>query len=145
MERYNIYIVILCIFAVTSLAEVWIEILSPPNFAHTFSSLPLRKCGLKSLKYFPSPNGRGSLPLRKCGLKCWSSVGQSAGHLVTSLAEVWIEITISRLMFSAFSSLPLRKCGLKLELAMKYGRGETSLPLRKCGLKYYKLWPDTCL
>ena len=27
MERYNIYIVILCIFAVTSLAEVWIEIL----------------------------------------------------------------------------------------------------------------------
>lgn len=26
MERYNIYIVILCIFAVTSLAEVWIEI-----------------------------------------------------------------------------------------------------------------------
>ena len=26
MERYNIYIVILCIFAVTSLVEVWIEI-----------------------------------------------------------------------------------------------------------------------
>ena len=39
---------------VTSLAEVWIEICVPPHYdlaIHT--SLPLRKCGLKSVKIQP--------------------------------------------------------------------------------------------
>ena len=55
---------------VTSLAEVWIEIL----------------CCLQQIIQ------RSSLPLRKCGLKytVWSQPVKVG--MVTSLAEVWIEI-----------------------------------------------------
>ena len=56
--------------AVTSLAEVWIEIQPLRNSNHVIESLPLRKCGLK----FPS---------------LMDSLGEIG---VTSLAEVWIEI-----------------------------------------------------
>ena len=35
------------LFLVTSLAEVWIEIISVRNLTLTLLSLPLRKCGLK--------------------------------------------------------------------------------------------------
>ena len=70
MERYNIYIVILCIFAVTSLAEVWIEI---------------KKEIVRGLE-------KKSLPLRKCGLKFSIIINSNAESHVTSLAEVWIEI-----------------------------------------------------
>ena len=39
---------ILCMFAVTSFAEVWIEIVVPAaNVGDSFRSLPSRKCGLK--------------------------------------------------------------------------------------------------
>ena len=79
--------------AVTSLAEVWIEILRPERPTDLFTSLPLRKCGLKSEKSSGSVDVELSLPLRKCGLKYRSSEGN--------------EKTIQ--------SLPLRKCGLKLE------------------------------
>ena len=56
--------------SVTSLAEVWIEISNPPFELAIVQSLPLRKCGLKSVN-----NG---------------TVHELV--LVTSLAEVWIEI-----------------------------------------------------
>ena len=35
------------------------------------------------------------------------------GYLVTSLAEVWIEIFVVRMHRYIMQSLPLRKCGLK--------------------------------
>ena len=77
--------------------------------------------------------------------------------LVTSLAEVWIEMLIRSLIRVASASLPLRKCGLKYGAAVNGydagshfpcgsvdwnckdripgNSGEWSLPLRKCGLK----------
>ena len=56
--------------AVTSLAEVWIEIEGDDGDDDPEESLPLRKCGLK----FPETDQ------------------QSNPSFVTSLAEVWIEI-----------------------------------------------------
>ena len=77
---------------VTSFAEVWIEIqvLSPPFPLPV--SLPSRKCGLKLLIYDYSTGSTGSLPSRKCGLKFYDVVSASNLEIVTSFAEVWIEI-----------------------------------------------------
>ena len=101
--------------AVTSFAEVWIEI------SHTLRmqdksdlSLPSRKCGLKYWKkqvpadpesHFPRGSvdwnkvsvyiikgWMASLPSRKCGLKYVKSRSYQSQLIVTSLAEVWIEI-----------------------------------------------------
>ena len=55
--------------AVTSLAEVWIEIYFPVLWKHWSLSLPLRKCGLKSSYEVMTSSVLSSLPLRKCGLK----------------------------------------------------------------------------
>ena len=70
MERYNIYIVILCIFAVTSLVEVWIEI--------TTSSMTGPASWVTSL------------------VEVWIEMRKFRHYIlamtVTSLVEVWIEI-----------------------------------------------------
>ena len=102
------------VISVTSLAEVWIEI--DITIFRVFSSspsLPLRKCGLKlsssSMEYASS----SSLPLRKCGLKFFKYLQASLFSVVTSLAEVWIEILQSGRFSYCLQSLPLRKCGLK--------------------------------
>ena len=76
---------------VTSLAEVWIEIVFATDLQNCLRSLPLRKCGLKSPCNKAVLKLRMSLPLRKCGLKL-SQLGEL-------LSPPW--------------SLPLRKCGLK--------------------------------
>ncbi len=143
--------------AVTSLAEVWIEM--EGQVKNTFKvachfpcgsvdwnykdliddyvyywSLPLRKCGLK----FPHGNSNGC---RFCHFPCgsvdWNKVAydmlhdnpshfpcgsvdwnrkkteRSIGRIVTSLAEVWIEIMEISQKSRMPQSLPLRKCGLK--------------------------------
>ena len=54
-----------------------------------------------------------SLPSRKCGLKYVKSRSYQSQLIVTSLAEVWIEIEYSRAIPSNQASLPSRKCGLK--------------------------------
>ena len=56
---------------VTSLAEVWIEIIRNDYYRRDQSS---------------------SLPLRKCGLKFLEHMHHFQPNIVTSLAEVWIEI-----------------------------------------------------
>ena len=58
------------LWMVTSLVEVWIEIMVAHSALLCSSpSLPLWKCGLKSL-WFPTLQMAGqSLPLWKCGLK----------------------------------------------------------------------------
>ena len=121
--------------AVTSLAEVWIEIKTVSYLIRPFSSLPLRKCGLKWSGSAGYPPRDPSLPLRKCGLKLsvklspktvkshfpcgsvdWNAdiLLSNPTTLVTSLAEVWIEIGFQcGFCWSAVASLPLRKCGLK--------------------------------
>ena len=76
---------------VTSLAEVWIEIKTVSYLIRPFSSLPLRKCGLKWSGSAGYPPRDPSLPLRKCGLK----FAIKEGELIQ------------------YESLPLRKCGLK--------------------------------
>ncbi len=62
------------------------------DFCEILLSLPSRKCGLKSLgveiKNVPEP----SLPSRKCGLKSCIKAVMVVDVVVTSLAEVWIEI-----------------------------------------------------
>ena len=78
---------------VTSLAEVWIEICEPGSDRSALSwSLPLRKCGLKSGSGWGKSSETSSLPLRKCGLKYCGNARSVKEDLVTSLAEVWIEI-----------------------------------------------------
>ena len=76
-----------------------------------------------------------SLPLRKCGLKYHGFVSVSPQYIVTSLAEVWIEIYLKYLHPHNFLSLPLRKCGLKYYHSYCFLVCTVSLPLRKCGLK----------
>ena len=70
MERYNIYIVILCIFAVTSLAEVWIEIYRSDREDH--------------MPYVTS--------LAEVWIEIKFVTAWMAESFVTSLAEVWIEM-----------------------------------------------------
>ena len=105
--------------AVTSLAEVWIEITKEKakkvmemchfpcgsvdwNRERTgiwtwlLLSLPLRKCGLKSGSGWGKSSETSSLPLRKCGLKYCGNARSVKEDLVTSLAEVWIEIAVLR-------------------------------------------------
>ena len=76
-------------------------------------SLPLRKCGLKFYKKYSVHVHNASLPLRKCGLKSICPFIHTAQPIVTSLAEVWIEIPTAPPSSSGSWSLPLRKCGLK--------------------------------
>ena len=76
---------------VTSLAEVWIEICRYLFLIIPHLSLPLRKCGLKWL----SLSGNRLLFCHfPCGSVDWNicEVGVGVGVWVTSLAEVWIEI-----------------------------------------------------
>ena len=85
------YEYIICCNMVTSLAEVWIEICIITITYSKYKSLPLRKCGLKFV-----------LPVRVSKLlvtslaEVWIEISQSFRHIhpvhVTSLAEVWIEI-----------------------------------------------------
>ena len=79
-----------------------------------FMSLPLRKCGLKYFCQYHFCNLPTSLPLRKCGLKCTMKTCSMRTEVVTSLAEVWIEIGHLSIGLCSSQSLPLRKCGLKL-------------------------------
>ena len=55
-------------------------------------SLPLRECGLKSLKQKMLAQIIMSLPLRECGLKSRCYGNLEYGIKVTPLAGVWIEI-----------------------------------------------------
>ena len=82
-------------------------------FCGILQSLPLRKCGLKFFKQTIRTIISTSLPLRKCGLKSGLYRERIRYWLVTSLAEVWIKITIQECMREDSKSLPLRKCGLK--------------------------------
>ena len=54
----------MCIFAVTPLAGVWIEIISGTKQEVVGASLPLRECGLKSLVESVPPCATGHSP---CG------------------------------------------------------------------------------
>ena len=148
-------------------------------FCGILQSLPLRKCGLKFVSVIVQVIKEMSLPLRKCGLKliqvglvrynlchfpcgsvdwnhmvCELLVNKSVTSLaevwieismslhpppsiaVTSLAEVWIEIWMPHLLLFSCMSLPLRKCGLKFRPYFFALKCTKSLPLRKCGLKF---------
>ena len=56
--------------------------------------------------------------------------------VVTSLVEVWIEITQGTQYTAESESLPLWKCGLKYFNRGTCFRAQLSLPLWKCGLKF---------
>ena len=78
---------------VTSFAEVWIEILSLTiHILISTSSLPLRKCGLKS----DTLQKRASLAKVTSFAEVWIEIEDKAleelERIVTSFAEVWIEI-----------------------------------------------------
>ena len=89
------------------------EIMKTIGRSITPQSLPLRKCGLKlmrpkhhhpKIRHFP------------CGSVDWNRTAEHYAECrkVTSLAEVWIEITkITKFSPKGLASLPLRKCGLK--------------------------------
>ncbi len=167
-------------YCVTSLAEVWIEIASAGPAFDPNKSLPLRKCGLKFeawgwpyeyISHFPCGSVDWNIfdEIRKtgpfshfpCGSVDWNRTAEHYAECrkVTSLAEVWIEISSSVAVQSmSWPSLPLRKCGLKwlkmfctfvlcwvtslaevwIEITLLRGwrNDERSLPLRKCGLKF---------
>ena len=91
MERYNIYIVILCIFAVTSLVEVWIEMIYCRWKIHSNPVTSLVEVWIEITSH-------------KKTLRC---------PRVTSLVEVWIEIVTRPSIIITIKSLPLWKCGLK--------------------------------
>ena len=145
---------------VTSLAEVWIEIVvMEKNTAQSRKSLPLRKCGLKSelkVNYIVTTS---SLPLRKCGLKypyfctlhraspvtslaeVWIEIKFEKekiqnGRTVTSLAEVWIEMHGRCAIISCHQVTSLAEVWIEMIYMALCRMRIRSLPLRKCGLKY---------
>ena len=99
-----------------------------------------------------------SLPLRKCGLKFISFEHHVKPLLVTSLAEVWIEIhlllhlkskssvtSLAEVWIEIPNSVHIQHTGCVTSLAEVWieilansisGSPISSLPLRKCGLKY---------
>ena len=100
--------------AVTSLAEVWIEI--------------ARETQNKIKKKVTS--------LAEVWIEMWKKAVNAVKYHVTSLAEVWIEIMKRKRLQKRWRSLPLRKCGLKyFPSSNEVNLSKKSLPLRKCGLK----------
>ena len=79
-----------------------------------------------------------SLPLRKCGLKSICPFIHTAQPIVTSLAEVWIEIPTAPPSSSGSWSLPLRKCGLKFQLLHRHPLAHGHFP---CGSVDWNLTP----
>ena len=78
--------------AVTSLAEVWIEIESGSKRSVISQSLPLRKCGLKFAAFGSLRRGEVVTSLAEVWIEIVSMNNASGKLAVTSLAEVWIEI-----------------------------------------------------
>ena len=95
--KYGTDSVLCFLTAVTSLAEVWIEI----------PEMHRRHCPISVTSL-----AEVWIEIRNVALK-------ASGKFVTSLAEVWIEILVdAKLRQTLVTSLPLRKCGLK------YGQGQ---------------------
>ena len=127
---------------VTSLAEVWIEILYLLTNQCSILSLPLRKCGLKYGFLCIQWSNEQVTSLAEVWIEIGFGIIRTRAFAVTSLAEVWIEISSSVAVQSmSWPSLPLRKCGLKSEAVLKVAGYKESLPLRKCGLKSHS-WGD---
>ena len=82
----------MCTFAVTSYAEVWIEINNISPLAMLIQSPPTRRCGLKSLlkDLIRRKNYVTSYAEVWIEILTWNS--QGLGRTVTSYAEVWIEM-----------------------------------------------------
>ena len=151
---------------VTSYAEVWIEIfLLAVGKLKKDQSPPTRRCGLK----FPIPHlsKRRKRHLLRGGVD-WNIcfVWWCLCKLVTSYAEVWIEIGMLALMQAGSGSPPTRRCGLKwphpevsCQECRHLLRGGvdwnaniwtgicgffTSPPTRRCGLKFRRIcWLKT--
>ena len=79
---------------VTSLAEVWIEIVNLYLFCmSTAKSLPLRKCGLKYYDVLEELELTGHF-LAEVWIEISNNYWIAIIQNVTSLAEVWIEIIL---------------------------------------------------
>ena len=127
-------------------------------FCEILQSLPLRKCGLKSRHMAPNVSDSGChFP---CGSVDWnisdpvtrfviSSVTSLAEvwiemsgvsplqkpAVVTSLAEVWIEIWIILISMHLKFVTSLAEVWIEILFYSYLGYRVVSLPLRKCGLK----------
>ena len=77
---------------VTSLAEVWIEILLCHDWGFKFWSLPLRKCGLKLAHTNYHMYCIGVTSLAEVWIEIRTLLQSAKDCFVTSLAEVWIEM-----------------------------------------------------
>ena len=150
-------------WTVTSLAEVWIEM------------LVVVRTGTEDDGHFPCGSVDWNVQMNcLCRMEQVTSLAEvwieidiiekpSSVNLVTSLAEVWIEIRLPSWLAGSSPSLPLRKCGLKwidcCRCVSGWGHfpcgsvdwntigtravtnGVRSLPLRKCGLKFFSPSP----
>ena len=114
--KFYDYIIYHRVLFVTSLAEVWIEMVNlmygSPNFTCHFP------CGSVDWNFYKNFDNTAPISHFPCGSVDWNYLlcyFSPLLWLVTSLAEVWIEIVIMWHKFSYPVSLPLRKCGLKYE------------------------------
>ena len=102
--------------SVTSLVEVWIEILlMRSGMTLERPSLPLWKCGLKWSNSRSLGANTPSLPLWKCGLKWWKCRPRRLWSLVTSLVEVWIEISAGSPVLTLVSVTSLVEVWIEIE------------------------------
>ena len=85
-------------------------------------SLPLRKCGLKSISSVTDRSVNTVTSLAEVWIEISCKVATERVSIVTSLAEVWIEICIITITYSKYKSLPLRKCGLKFVLPVRVSK-----------------------
>ena len=88
----------MCIFAVTPLVGVWIEIPSSDNFGNLYNVTPLVGVWIEILYVVRYDVGSlSSLPLWECGLKSFKMSLDKYYIEVTPLVGVWIEILWSLL------------------------------------------------
>ena len=113
---------------VTSLAEVWIEIITigrtfVPALVTSLAEVWI-EISLQQL-YTPSHTVTS---LAEVWIEIMNRIACRMSSLVTSLAEVWIEIFVKSAWGWEYESLPLRKCGLKYWAVLHMGiRGVSAI------------------
>ena len=104
---------ILCMFAVTSFAEVWIEIGPERSRWKTVLVTSFAEVWIEIEKIADEVRDEFVTSFAEVWIEICFRYFSFTSKLVTSFAEVWIEISLSLRLMSLSWSLPSRKCGLK--------------------------------
>ena len=110
---------------------------SERSIGKTYTSLPSRECGLKSIYLDVEESGCEVTPFAGVWIEIVNEKEDFEEKYVTPFAGVWIEIAnVPMALGGATGSLPSRECGLKSVYRSSDKSNLRSLPSRECGLKF---------